>query len=152
MENNEERKLLDLRVESKAYAIASIKLYQHLTEYALKKEFNLSKQYLISSTRIGDFIRQDNNLEAYYSASSAKYWLELLYNGGYIDDDQANAMLEYCDPLVRILYVISHPEARKDKDTVRTQPAATQVSSSFLAGSSATVSGTNPFAQKGGTL
>lgn len=24
-------------------------------------------------------------------------------------------MLEYCDPLVRILYVISHPESRKDE-------------------------------------
>lgn len=152
MENNEERKLLDLRVESKAYAIASIKLYQHLTEYALKKEFNLSKQYLISSTRIGDFIRQDNNLEAYHSASSAKYWLELLYNGGYIDDDQANAMLEYCDPLVRILYVISHPEARKDKEAIHTQTAASQVFSRCAAGASATASSTNPFVQKGGAL
>lgn len=117
MENNEERKPFDLRGESKAYAIESIKLYQHLTEFAKKKEYNLSKQYLISATRIGDLIRQDNTLEAYYAAKSAKYWLELLYNGQYIDDDQANAMLNYVDPLVRILYVKSHPEARKNKDT-----------------------------------
>ena len=116
MEIKEEKKPFDLRGESKAYAIESIKLYQHLTEYAPKKEYNLSKQYLIASTRIGDLIRQDNTLEACYAAKSAKYWLELLYNGGYIDDEQANAMLNYVDPLVRILYVKSHPEARKNKE------------------------------------
>lgn len=116
MENSStERKPFDLRGESKAYAIESIKLYQHLTEYAPKKEFNLSKQYLISATRIGDLIRQENHLEACHAASSAKYWLELLYNGQYIDNEQAEKMLNYVDPLVRILYVISHPESRKEE-------------------------------------
>lgn len=37
MQNNQEKKPFDLRAESKAYAIESIKLYQHLTEYAPKK-------------------------------------------------------------------------------------------------------------------
>lgn len=78
MENKTEKKPFDLRAESKAYAIESIKLYQHLTEFAPKKEYNLSKQYLQASTRIGDLVRQDNKLEAYYAAKSAKYWLELL--------------------------------------------------------------------------
>lgn len=113
MENKEEKKPFDLRGESKTYAIESIKLYQQLTESEERKEYILSKQYLISSTRIGDLLRQENPLEAYYAAKSAKYWLELLYNGGYIDDTQAEQMLKYCDPLVRILYVISHPESRK---------------------------------------
>lgn len=135
MENNTERKSFDLRGESKAYAIESIKLYQHLTEFAPKKEYNLSKQYLLTSTRIGDLIRQENPLEAYYAAKSAKYWLELLYNGQYIDDAQAEKMLEYCDPLVRILYVISHPEARKDKDETAVSSAAkNRPSSSFTSG------------------
>ena len=82
MENKEAKKSFDLRAESKAYAIESIKLYQHLTEYAPKKEYNLSKHYLIAATRIGDFIRQEEFLDACHAASSAKYWLELLYNGG----------------------------------------------------------------------
>lgn len=137
MQNNTERKSFDLRAESKAYAIESIKLYQHLTEYAPKKEYNLSKHYLIAATRIGDFIRQENHLEACHAASSAKYWLELLYNGGYIDNDQANAMLDYVDPLVRILYVISHPESRKDKETTVAEASASDA---------------NPFAKKGGAL
>ena len=124
MQNNTEKKPFDLRGESKAYAAESIKLYQHLTEYAPKKEYNLSKQYLLASTRIGDLIRQENTLEAYYAAKSAKYWLELLYKGQYIDDEQAEKMLEYCDPLVRILYVISHPESRKDANVPKTRNEA----------------------------
>lgn len=136
MQNNTERKPFDLRAESKAYAIESIKLYQHLTEYAPKKEYNLSKHYLLAATRIGDFIRQENNLEACHAASSAKYWLELLYNGGYIDGDQANAMLNYVDPLVRILYVISHPESRKEATVSEASASANA----------------NPFAKKGGEL
>lgn len=138
MQNNTERKPFDLRAESKAYAIEGIKLYQHLTEYAPKKEYNLSKHYLLAATRIGDFIRQENNLEACHAASSAKYWLELLYNGGYIDGDQANVMLNYVDPLVRILYVISHPESRKDKEANVSETSAS--------------ANANPFAKKGGEL
>lgn len=155
MQNNTERKPFDLRAESKAYAIESIKLYQHLTEYAPKKEYNLSKHYLLSATRIGDFIRQENYLEAYHAASSAKYWLELLYNGGYIDGEQAEAMLNYVDPLVRILYVISHPESRKDKTAA---PSEAPVSNSFAAGPQAAVPEaspsviSNPFDKKGGAL
>ncbi|MDO4212085.1 MAG: hypothetical protein Q4D23_10345 [Bacteroidales bacterium] len=141
MQNNTERKPFDLRAESKAYAIESIKLYQHLTEYAPKKEYNLSKHYLIAATRIGDFIRQEAYLDACHAASSAKYWLELLYNGGYIDDSQANAMLNYVDPLVRILYVKSHPEYRKDKNGAQTTAPEASASDS-----------TNPFAKKGGAL
>lgn len=141
MQNNTERKPFDLRAESKAYAIESIKLYQHLTEYAPKKEYNLSKHYLIAATRIGDFIRQEAYLDACHAASSAKYWLELLYNGGYIDDSQANAMLNYVDPLVRILYVKSHPEYRKDKEAAQTTAPEASESGS-----------TNPFAKKGGAL
>lgn len=136
MENKQERKSFDVRRESKAYAIESIRLYQQLTENEERKEFILSKQYLISSTRIGDLLRQENPLEAYYAAKSAKYWLELLYKGGYIDDIQAEKMLDYCDPLVRILYVISHPEARKEKETSANAPVSgsSLVSSSSPAG------------------
>lgn len=157
MQNNPERKSFDLRGESKAYAIESIKLYQHLTEYAPKKEYTLSKHYLVAATRIGDFIRQEEYLEACHSASSAKYWLELLYSGGYIDNEQASAMLNYCDPLVRILYVKSHPDYRKDKEgaapqaPVSSRSAAPQapVSSSFAAGTLPAGS-FNPFNEKGG--
>lgn len=116
MQNNPEKKPFDLRGESKEFAFRSIKLYQYLTEKAKKKEYNLSKQFLIAGTRIGDLVRQENRLEAFYAASSAKYWLELLQNGDYITTEQANSMLEDCVRLVKYLYVISHPESRKEKE------------------------------------
>lgn len=116
MENNEEKKSFDLRGESKEFAFRCVKLYQYLTEHAQRKEYNLSKQFLISGTRIGDLIRQDQRLEAYYAAKSAKYWLELLQNGAYLTGEQAASMLDDCLRLVKYLYVISHPETRKEKE------------------------------------
>lgn len=134
MENKEEKKSFDLRGESKEFAFRSIRLYQYLTEHAQKKEYNLSKQFLIAGTRIGDLIRQEQRLDAYHSASSAKYWLELLQNGGYLTEEQASSMLDDSLRLVKYLYVISHPESRKEKEDT--------VSSSFATGKS----------QKGGAL
>lgn len=116
MENQEQNKSFDLRGESKEFAVRSIKLYQYLTESAKKKEYNLSKQFLMAGTRIGDAVRQDNNLEAYHYAKSAKYWLELLQAGGYITSDQGESMINDCLPLVKILYVIAHPESHNKKE------------------------------------
>lgn len=116
MENQEEKKPFDLRGESKEFAIRSIKLYQYLTESAERKDYILSKQYLMAGTRIGDFVLQESPLEAYHSASSAMYWLELLNAGGYITNEQANSMIEDCLRLVKYLYVVSHPECRRDKE------------------------------------
>lgn len=116
MENKEEKKAFDLKGESKEFAFRSIKLYQYLTERAQKKEYNLSKQFLIAGTRIGDLVRQEQRLDAYHSASSAKYWLELLQNGGYLTEEQASSMLDDSLRLVKYLYVISHPESRKEKE------------------------------------
>lgn len=116
MEKKEEKKPFDLKGESKEFAFRSIKLYQYLTEASKKKEYNLSKQFLISGTRIGDLVRQEQHLDAYHSASSAKYWIELLHNGGYLTDEQATSILDDCLRLVKYLYVISHPESRKDKE------------------------------------
>lgn len=115
MENKEEKKSFDLRGESKEFAVRSIKLYQYLTEKAKKKEYNISKQFLISGTRIGDLVRQECMLDAYRSASSAKYWLEMLTSGEYLTTNESEAMLADADRLVRYLYVISHPESRKEK-------------------------------------
>lgn len=116
MENNSEKKPFDLRGESKEFASRSIKLYQYLTEKAKKKEYNLSKQFLIAGTRIGDLVRQEDHLEAFHAASSAKYWLELLLSGEYLTQEQAESMMADADRLVRYLYVISHPESRKEKE------------------------------------
>jgi len=139
MQEQTDKKPFDLYAESKEFAIRSIKLYQYLTEpkdaqasmtknaqasntqYASasktkedRREYILSKQFLLAGTRIGDLIRQENDIEAYHSARSAKYWLELLQSGGYLTAEEAESMISQCLPLVKILYVRSHPNARKD--------------------------------------
>lgn len=113
MEQINEKKSFDLRGESKEFAIKIIKLYQHLTEKATKKEYNLSKQLLVSGTRIGDYVRQENSLEAYHVANSTHYWLELLLEGGYVSKQNIEELLEQSDHLARFLYVVSHPDSRK---------------------------------------
>ena len=50
-------------------------------------------------------------------ARSAHYWLQVLQSGGYLADDKAAPFLETADHLTRYLYVVAHPEARKDKET-----------------------------------
>lgn len=109
-----ERKPFALRDESKEFAVRCIRLYQNLTEDAEKREYNLSKQFLMAGTRIGDAVQQEEWMPAYHFAKSAMYWLELLHDGDYIADDEAEAMLQDCEKLVRYLYVVSHPESRKD--------------------------------------
>lgn len=115
MQEQTEKKSFDLYAESKEFAFRSIKLYLYLTESKEKKEYSLAKQYLLAGTRIGDFVRQENLLEAYHSAKSAKYWLELLQSGGYLTNDEAESMINDCLPLIKILYVRTHPDSRKDK-------------------------------------
>jgi len=113
MEQNNQQSF-DLYAESKEFAFRTIKLYQYLTESKERKEYSLSKQFLLAGTRIGDLLRQGNFLEAYYAARSAKYWLELLHSGGYLTSEEAESMINDCLPLVKILYVRSHPDSRKD--------------------------------------
>lgn len=113
MEQKNEKKSFDLRGESKEFAVRSIKLYQYLTEKTQKKEYNLSKQFLISATRIGDLVRQESLLDAYHMARSSHYWVELLIEGGYINQQDIEDLLDLSDHLTRYLYVVSHPETRQ---------------------------------------
>lgn len=113
MEQKNEKKSFDLRGESKEFAVRSIKLYQYLTEKTQKKEYNLSKQFLISATRIGDLVRQESLLDAYHMARSSHYWVELLIEGGYINQQDIEDLLDLSDHLTRYLYVVSHTETRQ---------------------------------------
>ena len=121
MEQNKEKKPFDLRGESKEFAIKIIKLYQHLTEYAQKKEYNLSKLLLVAGTRIGEYVRQESPLDAYHVANSAHYWLELLLEGEYVTAQDVSELLERSDRLTRYLYVISHPESRQKGNAEQAQ-------------------------------
>ena len=79
---------------SKSFALKVVWLYNYLKD--TKKEFVLSKQFLRSGTSIGANIRESIYAQsrpdflskmsiALKEASETEYWLELLYESGYID-------------------------------------------------------------------
>ena len=82
--------------KSKAFALRIIRMYQFLT--AEKHETILSKQVLRSGTSIGANVREairGQSSADFYSrlnislkeASETEYWLELLYESGYISKE-----------------------------------------------------------------
>ncbi len=102
--------------KSKSFAIRIIKLYQYLCED--KKEFVLSKQVLKSGTSIGANVREavrGQSKPDFYAkmnislkeASETQYWLELLYEGGYIEKNAFESIFYDCEELVKILVSIT---------------------------------------------
>lgn len=99
-------------IKSKAFAIRVIKLYQFLTD--TQKEYVLSKQLLRSGTSIGANIKEairgqsraDFNAKlciALKEASESEYWLELLFETGYITDKQFQSIYADNKELLKIL-------------------------------------------------
>ena len=102
-------------VKSKAFALRSIKLYKFLIEE--KREFVLSKQFLRSATSVGanvrEAIRGQSNADfgakiniALKEASETEYWIELLHESEYINNEISLELLNDCQELIRILTAI----------------------------------------------
>lgn len=101
-----------LRNKSKAFALRIIKMYKYLCED--KKEYVMSKQVLRSGTSIGA-----NIAEAFYAQSDADfiaklyisrkeagetlYWIDLLKESAYINEDVANSISNDCNELLKLL-------------------------------------------------
>ena len=110
------------KTKSKQFAIDVIGVYQHLTDD--KKEFILSKQLLRSGTSIGANIAESefgssekdflNKLYiALKESNETLYWLELLYETGYLDKEQFDSLTIPCLELKRIL--MASTKTMKDK-------------------------------------
>lgn len=98
--------------KSKAFAVRIVRLYQYLCSD--KNEFVLSKQLLRSGTSIGanvkeairgqskpDFISKMS--VALKEASETEYWLELLYETGFMDKKQFDSIYTDNQELLKIL-------------------------------------------------
>ena len=103
-----------IKIKSKAFALRIIKLYQYLNETALRKEYVLSKQVLRSGTSIGANVKEGLRGQsrpdfkskmaiALKEACETEYWLELLHETGYIDNESFNSIIEDNRELIRIL-------------------------------------------------
>ena len=104
-------------VNSKSYdfALESVKLYKKLT--IEKKEFILSKQLLRSGTAIGAMVRESKFAQSKLDfinklsiglkeANETLYWLEILHDSAYIDENDFNALHTKCSEIVSIMVSI----------------------------------------------
>ena len=100
------------QVKGKKFALRIIHLYQYLCKE--KREFVLAKQLLRSGTSIGAniaeascaFSRKEFLSKisiAFKECAESLYWLELLYESGYLNATQYRSLYTDCQELYKIL-------------------------------------------------
>ena len=98
--------------KSYAFAIRIVKAYKYLCQE--KNEYVLSKQLLRSGTSIGANCSEARNAQSTLDfinklsislkeAEETKFWLDLLHDTDYIDDDVYNSIYEDCHELLKLL-------------------------------------------------
>jgi four helix bundle protein len=101
-----------VRDKSFGFALRIVKLYRYLKEN--KKEYVLSKQVLRSGTAIGALVRESQYAEskadfihklsiALKEANETDYWIELLYQSGYLEEKSYQSIHADIKELLKIL-------------------------------------------------
>ena len=96
------------------FACRITRLYQYLTEDAEYKEYVSSKQIYRSGTSVGANVRESKHAQsdadflskmsiAYKEADESNYWLNLLHDNGYLNDDQHESLSHDCTRIIKIL-------------------------------------------------
>jgi four helix bundle protein len=104
-----------IRDKSFQFALRIVKLYRYLKEE--KKEYVLSKQILRSGTAIGALVREAQHAEskadfihklsiALKEANETDYWIELLFQSGYIEEISYRSIHNDIDGLLSFLVAI----------------------------------------------
>ncbi len=104
-----------IKEKSFAFALRIVKLYKYLCD--TKKEFVLSKQLLRSGTSIGANIRESEHGQskadfihkisiALKETNETDYWLELLFQGGYLEEKMFLSIKQDCEEILKILTAI----------------------------------------------
>lgn len=110
--------------KSKAFALRIIKLYKYLCEE--KKEYVLSKQILRSGTSIGANVKEAicgqskadfyaKMYIAYKEANETEYWLELLFESGYIEKAAFDSIYSDCKEVIKLLASITKTQKQLAK-------------------------------------
>ena len=113
-----------LHQKSYAFAIRTVKIVKYLQED--KKDYVLSKQVLRSGTAIGALVREAEFAQstadyinkfnvALKEANETDYWLNLLRDTEYLDDDEFKSINKDCFELIAIL--VSSIKTLKNKIT-----------------------------------
>ena len=101
--------------KSYAFALRIVNMYKYLSEQ--KREYIISKQVLKSGTSIGANVREahrgQSNPDFYAKlnialkeADETAFWLELLHDAEYIDDDSFKSIYKDCDEVICLLVSI----------------------------------------------
>ena len=96
------------------FACRITRLYQYLTEDAEYKEFVQSRQIYRSGTSIGANVRESKHAQsdadflskmsiAYKEADETDYWLDLLRDNGYLNDEQFESLSHDMQRILKIL-------------------------------------------------
>jgi four helix bundle protein len=104
------------------FALRIVKLYKYLTEE--KKEFVMSKSLLSRGTAIGERIKSAQEAEsrsvfasemgvALRNASATEFWLDLLHDGGFLDDREHDSILTDCIEILKLLTKITKKNGSK---------------------------------------
>jgi four helix bundle protein len=98
--------------KSYAFALRIIKLYKHLINN--QKEYVLSKQVLRSGTSVGALIREAEHAQskadfihkmniALKEANETEYWLMLLKDSDYLEENSFSSLYADCSELIKLL-------------------------------------------------
>ena len=109
--------------KTKYFAIRIINLYKYLT--INKKEYILSKQLLRSGTSIGANVKEGISAMSrkefisklnisYKEAKETKYWLELLKETDYIEENEYKSIDEECSEIIKIIVSILKTVANRE--------------------------------------
>jgi len=101
-----------VRNKSYAFALRMIKAYKYLTQE--QREFVLSKQVLRSGTSIGALVKEAEHAQsladfinkmniALKESNETEYWLMLLKDSEYIDEQSYNSIHQDCSELIKLL-------------------------------------------------
>ena len=90
------------------------RLFQYLTEDSDYKEYVISKQIYRSGTSVGANVRESKHAQsdadflskmsiAYKEADETDYWLNLLHDNGYLNDEQFHSLNIDNDRILKVL-------------------------------------------------
>ena len=112
--SEESKKSAGINELSYDFGCRMTRLFQFLTEDAEYKEYVQSKQIYRSGTSIGANVRESRHAQsdadflskmsiAYMEADETDYWLNMLHDNGYIDDELFHSLSHDCDRILKIL-------------------------------------------------
>ena len=118
-----------LRVKSYKFAIRIVRLSQYLQKE--RNEYVLSKQVLKSGTSVGALIREAEFAQSdadfinkcsisLKEANETDYWLSLLKDTGYLEENLFNSLNADCDEVISML--VSTVLTMKNKITQQNNP------------------------------